>query len=113
MKRKDRDCEKQRKRKLGLKDVPLPRDAWSAMEAAPLAPVFFVSVAFKGFSPAVSLLFATLAGNLISVAVKGVTLRSSEQVGGVEQDVGIGRRENLRGPRASMAGKGGRKTVPT
>jgi hypothetical protein len=32
--------------------------------------VFFVSVASKWFSPAVSLLFATLAGGCISVADK-------------------------------------------
>jgi hypothetical protein len=35
-------------------------------------PVFFVSVASKGFSQGVSLLFATLAGRFISVAGKGV-----------------------------------------
>src|SRR6266446_3050094 len=35
-------------------------------------PLFFVSVASKGFSLAVSLLFATLAGRSISVAVKGL-----------------------------------------
>src|SRR5713226_5943 len=35
-------------------------------------PLFFVSVAAKGLSPAVSLLFATLAGKSISVAAKGV-----------------------------------------
>jgi hypothetical protein len=35
--------------------------------------VFFVSVASKGVSPAVSLLFATLAGESISVAAKGLT----------------------------------------
>jgi hypothetical protein len=34
--------------------------------------VFFVSVASKGFSQTVSLLFATLAGGSISVAVKGL-----------------------------------------
>jgi hypothetical protein len=34
--------------------------------------VFFVSVAFKGFSWAVSLLFATFAGRCISVADKGL-----------------------------------------
>jgi hypothetical protein len=33
--------------------------------------MFFVSVASKGFSKTVSLLFATLAGRCISVAVKG------------------------------------------
>jgi hypothetical protein len=35
--------------------------------------VFFVSVASKAVSPAVSLLFATLAGESISVADKGLT----------------------------------------
>jgi hypothetical protein len=35
-------------------------------------PVFFVSVASKGFSYTVSLLFATLAGRFISVAAKGL-----------------------------------------
>jgi len=35
-------------------------------------PVFFVSVASKGLSLAVSLLFATLAGRSISVAAKGL-----------------------------------------
>jgi len=35
-------------------------------------PLFFVSVAAKGFSLAVSLLFATLAGESISVAAKGL-----------------------------------------
>jgi len=36
-------------------------------------PLFFVSVASKGLSQAVSLLFATLAGRYISVAGKGLT----------------------------------------
>jgi hypothetical protein len=36
------------------------------------APLFFVSVASKRVSPAVSLLFATLAGRSISVAGKGL-----------------------------------------
>jgi hypothetical protein len=35
-------------------------------------PLFFVSVAFKGVSFAVSLLFASLAGSFISVAAKGL-----------------------------------------
>jgi hypothetical protein len=35
--------------------------------------VFFVSVASKGVSPSVSLLFATLARKSISVADKGLT----------------------------------------
>jgi hypothetical protein len=34
--------------------------------------VFFVSVVSKGVSLAISLLFATLAGRFISVAVKGL-----------------------------------------
>jgi hypothetical protein len=38
-------------------------------------PVFFVSVASKGFSQAVSLLFATLAGESISVAAKGFRIQ--------------------------------------
>jgi hypothetical protein len=36
-------------------------------------PEFFVSVASKGLSDAVSLLFATLVGKFISVASKGLT----------------------------------------
>jgi hypothetical protein len=39
----------------------------------PLTPVFFVSVASKGVRNSVSLLFATLAGEFISVAAKGLT----------------------------------------
>jgi hypothetical protein len=39
--------------------------------------VFFVSVASKGFSYAISLLFATLTGRFISVAAKG---RREEEV---------------------------------
>jgi hypothetical protein len=35
-------------------------------------PLFFVSVASKGLSHTVSLLFATLAGRYISVAAKGL-----------------------------------------
>ncbi len=38
-------------------------------------PLFFVSVASKGFSSTVSLLFATLAGEVISVASKELTQR--------------------------------------
>ncbi len=37
--------------------------------------MFFVSVASKGFSQAISLLFATLAGWFISVAAKGLIAR--------------------------------------
>ena len=38
-----------------------------------LLPLFFVSVASKGLSHTVSLLFATLAGRSISVAAEGLT----------------------------------------
>src|SRR5712691_10235944 len=41
----------------------------------PPLPLFFVSVASKGLSQAVSLLFATLAGRSISVAAKGLKAR--------------------------------------
>jgi hypothetical protein len=37
------------------------------------SPVFFVSVASKGFSYTVSLLFATLTGRCVNVAAKGLT----------------------------------------
>jgi hypothetical protein len=43
--------------------------------------VFFVSVASKGVSHAVSLLFSTLAGKSISVAVKGLTQASCSGAG--------------------------------
>ena len=49
-------------------------------------PVFFVSVASKGFSWAVSFLFATLAGRLISVANKG--LREEQRLEGVDRKIG-------------------------
>jgi hypothetical protein len=49
---------------------------------APL-PLFFVSVAAKGVSPAVSRFFATLAGRFISVAAKGLTGVGWEDFGGV------------------------------
>jgi len=39
---------------------------------SPPPPAFFVSVASKGFSKTVSLLFATLARGSISVAAKGL-----------------------------------------
>ena len=41
-------------------------------------PGFFASVASKEFSFTVSLLFATLAGRFISVAAKGLTVRSRQ-----------------------------------
>ena len=40
-------------------------------ESSSPPPLFFVSVASKGLIHAVSLLFATLAGRSVSVAVKG------------------------------------------
>jgi len=71
-------------------------------------PLFFVSVASKGLRSAVSLLFATLAGRSISVAVKGLTRtkcwRESNCVGG--EDFGGVRRTiwpiEALGKRASM-----------
>jgi hypothetical protein len=47
-------------------------------QGASPTPVFFVSVASKGFSHSVSLLFATLAGRCISVAGKGLEEREVE-----------------------------------
>jgi hypothetical protein len=41
-------------------------------------PLFFVSVTIKGLSFAISLLFAILAGELISVVAKGVTAAWSQ-----------------------------------
>jgi hypothetical protein len=53
--------------------------------------VFFVSVASKGFSKVVSLLFATLAGWFISVAAKGVKARAGGDPDRVAGDqLGIG-----------------------
>jgi hypothetical protein len=47
--------------------------------------VFFISVASKGLSSTVSLLFATLAGRSISVAVKGLRgcLWARKELGGM------------------------------
>jgi len=47
------------------------RGRWLAI--TPPSPLFFVSVASKGLTPTVSLLFATLTGEFISVAAKGLT----------------------------------------
>ena len=47
-------------------------------------PLFFVSVASKGFTHAVSLLFATLAGIFVSVAAKGLMGEFSEVWQGTE-----------------------------
>src|SRR6266403_4732372 len=47
------------------------RSAGNGLTVTP-TPLFFGSVASKGLSPAVSLLFATLAGRSISVAAKGL-----------------------------------------
>lgn len=60
----------------------------SSISRAP-TPLFFVSIASKGVSFAVSRLFATLTGSAISVAAKGLTFRS---LGTLE------RRENAGGP---------------
>jgi hypothetical protein len=79
-----------RERDFGLRDVPL----------------FFVSVASKGFSFGISLLFATLARRFISVAAKGLTramcwrdsnILEWEDLGGVRRTAW----------RASIAGKVG------
>src|SRR6266478_2989474 len=48
-----------------------PAGSW--LTVTPPTPLFFVSVASKEFSFAVSLLFATLAREFISVAAKGLT----------------------------------------
>src|SRR6266850_2529781 len=55
----------------GCKRVGTLEDRGSWLTITPLPPLFFVSVASKGLSSAVSLLFATLAGKSISVAAKG------------------------------------------
>src|SRR5947209_24811 len=47
-------------------------NAFGLNEDVTPSPMFIVSVAAKGLSPVVSLLFATLAGKSISVAAKGV-----------------------------------------
>jgi hypothetical protein len=52
------------------------------------SPVFFVSVASKGFSYTVSLLFATLTGRSVSVAGKGL----KRKVGSDSDMVGAGQR---------------------
>jgi hypothetical protein len=49
-----------------------PLEGWENEVGTP-TPVFFVSVASKGLSCGVSLLFATLAGGFINVAAKGLT----------------------------------------
>jgi len=60
------------------------RGRWLTITHAP-SPLFFVSVASKGLSPAVSLLFTTLAREFISVAAKELTgadcWRESNSVG--------------------------------
>jgi hypothetical protein len=80
---------------MGLREKPLPG--------------FLVNVAFKGFGPAISLLFAALAGRFISVAAKELTgaycWRKSNCL----------RWEDLRGVRriawrASIGTKGGEKS---
>ena len=77
-------------------------------------PGFFVSVASKGFSLLVSLLFATLAGRFISVAAKGLkaivernrdgvgvgqwTVVSGEKDGRREWEFGASPRKEAGGP---------------
>src|SRR5260370_26078581 len=56
------------RRRVGLRPSTFRR---SSLRTLP-TPYFFVSVASKGLSQAVSLLFATLAGKSISVAAKGL-----------------------------------------
>ena len=75
-------------------------------------PLFFVSVASKGLSIRVSLLFATLAGGPISVAAKGFMgadcWRESNRVGW-EDFVGVRRASwwaHIKGEAPSMAGAG-------
>ena len=74
--------------------------------------MFFVSVAAKGVSSTVSLLFATLAGRCISVAAKGLTRtrcwRESNWVG-TEDSEGVGRTAW----RARMVRGAHREIVPT
>ena len=66
-------------------------------------PVFFVSVASKGFSLAVSLLFATLAGRSINVAAKGLKARvGSNQWTAVSQ--GIHRKPKSGGDKMARIG---------
>jgi hypothetical protein len=83
-------------------------------------PLFFVSVAFKGFILAVSLLFATLAERCINVAAKGleaIACRDPERVGTFGPDrVGVcglkGRRSfdeaegQWASPRGTLRGSG-------
>ena len=78
----------------------------------PSTPLFFVSVAAKGFSKRVSLLFATLAGRFISVAAKGFMgadcWRESNGLGW-EDFGGVRRtswRAHIKGEAPSMAGAG-------
>ena len=66
--------------------------------------MFFVSVASKGFSRAVSLLFATLAGGFISVAAKGLKARvGSNQWKVVGKDINR-KRKSGRDKRVRMHG---------
>ncbi len=89
-------------------------------------PWFFVSVASKGFSSAVSLLFATLAGESISVAAKGLMgagcWRESnglgcEDFGGVRRTAwaieALGKRAGMggRAPSSAKATAGRRKNL--
>ena len=65
-----------RGRRMGMAGACAGQGAGMSKGGAP-TPLFFVSVASKGFSHAVSLLFATLTGGTISVAAKGLTLHQN------------------------------------
>jgi hypothetical protein len=61
-----------------IRDAENAFEGWNVKEqSGDPSPGFFVSVASKGVRFSVSLLFATLAERFVSVAAKGVTLRSS------------------------------------
>jgi hypothetical protein len=55
----------------GLVRVLVRIESWKVGRRGP-TPAVFVSVAFKGVSSDVSLLFAALVGKFVSVAAKGV-----------------------------------------
>ena len=70
-------------------------DADPHVELGVPSPRFFVSVASKGFSLAVSLLFAALTGKAINVAAKGLMGRS---VGACQRGLNIGTEGTVLGP---------------
>ncbi len=79
------------------------QDSW--LTITPPTPLFFVSVAAKGFSLAVSLLSATLAVGSISVAAKGLTgTKYWQESNGLEwEDFGGARRTTWQAPIGSVA----------